>query len=293
MILLFKLIQNYFKILCAYQKFAGLNCIYSQEIEKHMPSEIFRCIDLFAGAGGLSEGFKQEKFEIVSQIEMNKWACDTLSVRLLYYELKKRNKLNYYHKYLQGKNSLLQLLNEFPAIGKKISNTIIQATFGEDDFDEIVTKIKRNMKSDNGEKVHVILSGPPCQPYSLIGRARDPDRMENDERHYLYRYYLNILELFKPDFFIYENVPGLFSAIVKGEKVFTRMITDFSSLNPAYEIMPPMDKVIKNPSSFILNSADFGVPQIRKRLFLIGFKRNLKKQYKNITGLFTKIQKLL
>ncbi len=147
------------------------------------------------------------------------------------------------------------------------------------------------MKSNNAKKIHVILSGPPCQPYSLIGRARDPDRMENDERHYLYRYYLKILEFFKPDFFIYENVPGLFSAKVKGKKIFTRMITDFSSLTPAYEILPPKNKLIKNPGSFILNSADFGVPQIRKRIILIGFRKNLKKQNRDITGLFSKIQR--
>ena len=256
-----------------------------------MIKEPFYCIDLFAGAGGLSEGFKQEKFEIAAQIEMNKWACDTLIVRLLYHELKSLNKLYFYNKYLQEKISISHLLSQFPAIDKKISDTLIQATFGEDNFNEIVARIKCNMKSYNAKKIHVILSGPPCQPYSLIGRARDPNRMENDERHYLYRYYLKILELFKPDFFIYENVPGLFSAKVKGEKIFIRMITDFSSLTPAYEIMPPMDKVIKNPGSFILNSADFGVPQIRKRLILIGFKKNLKKQHKDITGLFSKIQR--
>ena len=139
----------------------------TQEIEfLKMIKEPFYCIDLFAGAGGLSEGFKQEKFELTAQIEMNKWACDTLSVRLLYHELKSLNKLYYYYKYLQEKASILQLLNKFPEIEKEISNTIIQATFGEDSFDEIVARIKRNIKSKNVKKVHVILSGPPCQPYS-------------------------------------------------------------------------------------------------------------------------------
>ena len=255
-----------------------------------MTEHSFNCIDIFAGAGGLSEGFKQEKFEIIAQVEMNKWACATLRTRLLYHELKTQNRLYHYYKYLQEKTSMAQLLKQFAMVDKKFSKTLIQATFGKDNFDDIVARIKSNMSYHNVKKIHIILSGPPCQPYSLIGRARDPNRMENDERHYLYEYYLKILEIFKPDFFIYENVPGLFSAKAKGKKIFNKIITDFNSLNPSYEIMPPFDKLIENPGSFILNSADFGVPQIRKRLVLIGSRQNLKMVHKNITDVFSKIQ---
>jgi DNA (cytosine-5)-methyltransferase 1 len=253
------------------------------------PTKFF-AVDLFAGCGGLSEGFRQTGIDVIADIEMNHYACKTLITRQLYYQLKSLKKLRLYNKYLRGSLSIEEIFNNNPDIHASISNKVIQATLGQQEMDIILNKIKLSLKYHGGSEVHVLLGGPPCQPYSLIGRARDPDRMENDERHYLYRHYLEILQELKPLFFVYENVPGLFSAKTSGERIFDRLLEDFSALTPPYEIIPPLDSVRNNPRAYILDSADFGVPQHRKRLILIGYKRGLKVTNSTITSIFKRLQ---
>ena len=202
----------------------------------------FYAIDLFAGCGGLSEGFIQAGFDVIAQMEMDKWACETLSTRLLYYKLKKIGKNHFYQKYIKGEISKACLLNKFPEINQIISSGVIQAKFGETKFNEIVKKIESSMKFHGASRFNVVIGGPPCQPYSLVGRSRDPERMKNDERHFLYEYYLKILEYLQPDFFVFENVPGLITAEAKGQEVFSKMLDDFRRLTPPYEIAPSFDE---------------------------------------------------
>ncbi len=251
----------------------------------------FFAVDLFAGCGGLSEGFIQAGFQVIAQVEMDKWACKSLKTRHLYWELRKIGKGFLYHRYLQGKASINEILNRFPEIKQKISCRVIQAAFGDDETEQILERIESSKKYHGASKIHVLLGGPPCQPYSIAGRARDPFRMENDGRHYLYRYYLEIIERLQPDFFVYENVPGLFTARARGREIFSRMLEDFSSLNPAYEITPPLERIYEDPCSYILDSADFKIPQSRKRLFLVGYRKSLERRSPNIKEIFTKLQK--
>jgi len=248
-------------------------------------------IDLFAGCGGLSEGFKQAGFNVIAQVEMDKWACETLTTRHVYHGLKERGKGYLYHRYLRGEIGRENILDRFPELQELISHRVIHATLGEDGIDEILKRIKASKKFHGAAKFHVLLGGPPCQPYSLIGRARDPSRMENDNRHYLYKHYLEILQNLQPDFFVYENVPGLFTAKAEGKEVFIRLLNDFSSLNPHYEIIPPLEQICKEPQSYILDSADFHVPQTRKRLIVIGYKKSLERKNPGIKGIFRMLQK--
>ena len=251
----------------------------------------FYAIDLFAGCGGLSEGFKQAGFDIIAQVEMDKWACETLRTRHLYHGLKEIGKGYLYHRYLREEVSREDILNRFPELKKSISHRVIQATFGEDGMGQIFDKIESSKKLHGASKFHVLIGGPPCQPYSLAGRARDPFRMENDGRHYLYKYYLVILERLQPEFFVYENVPGLFTARAEGKEIFIKILNDFSSLNPPYEITPPLEQIYEDPCSYILDSADFYIPQSRKRLILIGYKRSLDDKNPGIKEIFTGLQK--
>ncbi|TET77017.1 MAG: DNA cytosine methyltransferase [Candidatus Cloacimonadota bacterium] len=251
----------------------------------------FYAIDLFAGCGGLSEGFKQAGFDIIAQVEMNKWACETLRTRHLYNELKELEKGYLYHRYLREEISREIILDGYPDIRKSIFYRVIQATLGKDGIERILEKIESSEKYHGAPKFHVLLGGPPCQPYSLAGRSRDRFGMENDERHYLYRHYLEILECLQPDIFVYENVPGLFTARAEGKKIFIRILNDFSSLSPHYEIIPPLEKIYEDPCSYILNSADFHIPQSRKRLILIGYKRSLEYENPGIKEIFTKLYK--
>jgi len=248
-------------------------------------------IDLFAGCGGLSEGFKQAGFNVIAQVEKDKWACETLRNRHIYHGLKERGKGYLYHRYLRGEIGRENILDRFPDLRELISHRVIQATLGEDGTERILEQIESSKKYHGTSKFHVLLGGPPCQPYSLIGRARDPFRMENDERHYLYKHYLEILEYLRPDFFVYENVPGLFSAKARGKEIFIKLLGDFSSLEPAYQIMPPLEQICKDPRSYILDSADFDVPQTRKRLIVIGYKKFLEHKNPGIKAIFSTLQK--
>ncbi|MBC8522026.1 MAG: DNA cytosine methyltransferase [Methanomicrobia archaeon] len=251
----------------------------------------FYAIDLFAGCGGLSEGFKQTGFDIIAQIEMDKWACESLRTRHLYHGLKDSGKGYLYRRYLRQEVRQEDILDRFPDLRESISHQVIQATLGNDGIERILEKIESSRKYNAAPRFHVLLGGPPCQPYSLAGRARDPFRMENDRRHYLYRHYLEILERLQPDFFLYENVPGLFTARAEGKEIFVRILNDFSYLDPPYEITPPLREVFEEPGSYILNSADFHIPQSRKRLILIGYKKSLEGKNPGIKNIFKRLQK--
>jgi len=253
--------------------------------------KIFYAIDLFAGCGGLSEGFKQAGFDIIAQVEMNRWACETLKTRHLYYGLKALGKRSLYRKYLREELNRGDILDRFPDLKESISHRVIQATLGNDGTEQILRKIEASRRHHGAPAFHVLLGGPPCQPYSLVGRARDPFRMAKDKRHYLYTHYLEILKSLQPDFFLYENVPGLFTARAEGRKTFVRILDDFFSLNPSYEIILPLKQILTEPSSCILNSADFHVPQNRKRLILIGYKKSLEGRNPGIKRIFKKLQR--
>lgn len=259
------------------------------EGKKNSPDS-FYIVDLFAGCGGLSEGFKQAGFEIIAQVEMDESACQTLITRHIYHELRAIHRGRVYDDYLRGIISQEVILSENPLIQDLVQHRVIQAQFGREKTDDIVDKIVESTRIHSASRCHVLLGGPPCQPYSVIGRSRDPFRMSNDERHFLYTYYLEILERLQPDFFVYENVPGLFTAKAKGNGVFRKILSDFSSLHPAYEITPPLLKVSDDPGSYVLNAADFGVPQYRKRLILIGYKKSLESSNPETRNLFSLLQ---
>lgn len=249
-------------------------------------------IDLFAGCGGLSEGFKQAGFDVIAQVEMDKWACKTLATRHFYYESKKNKNGYWYRKYVKDEINWEKVAKKFPDVEEIVQRRVIRATLDESANSNILEKIDLTKNYHNAKKFHVLLGGPPCQPYSLIGRARDPDRMQKDQRHFLYKYYLEIIEHFKPDFFVYENVPGLFTARAGGREIFLKLLYDFSSLRPSYAITPPFLQIYSNPCSYVLNSVDFQIPQKRKRLILIGYRKSLEKQNPHIADVFKKLQKI-
>lgn len=252
----------------------------------------YSTIDLFAGCGGLGEGFTQAGFSIIAEVEMDKWACESLRTRHLYHELRKeRGGIRYYNRYMKDEIDKEQIYAKYPHIGYRIDHTVIEEELNDNTIQNIVSRIQKSLDYHNIKHVNIILGGPPCQPYSLIGRSRDPERMQQDNRHFLYIYYLTILQMIKPDYFVYENVPGLFTAQANGKRVFERLIEDFAKLDTPYDVTPPLIEVAKKPSSYILNSSDFFVPQSRKRLILIGYKRELKDKNPDIEAVFKRLQR--
>ncbi len=251
----------------------------------------FTFIDLFAGCGGLSEGFEQLGFIPIAQVEMDSRACETLRTRRLYRLLRASGQQDVYFGYLKGSISRDEIYLEFPDIMEQVDKCVIEGKMTEGNLWSIIEKINENLKTEKHSSVNVMIGGPPCQPYSLAGRSRDPDRMQNDERHFLYKHYLEMLQAYKPDFFVYENVPGLFSAKAKGEEVFKKLLKDFSNIQPEYAITPPLEKVVLDPGSYILNSVNFGVPETRRRLIVIGYKKELEKENPDVADIFAKLQK--
>lgn len=211
-----------------------------------------RFLDLFAGAGGLSEGFIQAGFEPVAHVESDKAACFTLRTRRAYHWLKSRDRVELYADYLSGNLSRLAFYEEIP---KQIIGSIINAEIGEAMLSEIFGEIDARLKN---QQIDLIVGGPPCQGYSLVGRSRGQHRKEEDKRNNLYIYYAEFLKKYKPSYFIFENVTGLLSAKNKdGSLYFEAMKTLFSECG--YTIQP-----------LILRAEEYGVLQSRKRVILVG-----------------------
>lgn len=126
-------------------------------------------IDLFAGAGGLSEGFFQAGFNPIAHVEMNKSASKTLETRSAYYYLKKNNELNLYYQYERGQITRDELFSHIP---DDVIKTVINAEMSPDTLPGIFEQIDTILKEDKVSDVDVIIGGPPCQAYSLVGRAQ-------------------------------------------------------------------------------------------------------------------------
>jgi DNA (cytosine-5)-methyltransferase 1 len=254
-----------------------------------MESKFFT-VDLFAGCGGISEGFHQAGFSTVAQIEMHPPACETLRTRQIFYELVKKQRADLYERYVRDEITRENIFSEFDDIREAVSHRVIQETLSEESIQSVIGKIRDSMKFHGAENINVFLGGPPCQPYSIINRARILKNGDPLNRNYLYEHYLTLMREFRPDVFIYENVPGLFSVRDRGQKIFEKLLDDFKDLDPAYEIIPPLHLVSKDPHSYILNSANFGVPQTRKRLILIGYRQDLEQKNEKIRDVFEKLR---
>ena len=220
-------------------------------------------IDIFAGGGGLSEGFCRAGFDIINHIEKDKHATETLRTRILFFLLKERGLLKEYYAYLFGQISREALVARYN-LENLINNNVICEEISDMTIEDIIQRIKVNMETGYIKNIDVLLGGPPCQAYSLVGRARDPYNMEYDRRNYLYKYYIEFLKEFNPEIFVFENVPGLISA-GKG-KLFE-------------DIKRYMNDVGYEINYRILNSADFMVLQNRKRVILIGWKEGNNFEY--------------
>ncbi len=221
-------------------------------------------IDLFAGAGGLSEGFIREGFNPVAHVEMNKEAVDTLKTRLAFHYLNEKNKVCIYYSYLQNKITRDELWNNLP---KEIISSVINSEISKKTIEDIFYHIDIQLDSP---KIDVIIGGPPCQAYSLVGRSRDPNRMSGDKRNYLFRHYAEFLVRYKPKYFVFENVLGLLSA--GNKKYLNEMLSLFKEIGYSADYK-------------IINSEDYGVLQRRRRVIIIGRKGAAKFEFPNLTTL--------
>ncbi len=212
-------------------------------------------IDLFAGAGGLSEGFIREGFNPIAHVEMNKEAADTLKTRLAFHYLNVNNKLSKYYSYLKRDITRDNLWNSIP---QEHILSVINSEITKKTIKNIFENIDEQLYS---KRVDVIIGGPPCQAYSLVGRSRDPNRMNGDKRNYLFRYYAEFLVRYNPKYFVFENVLGLLTA--GNKKYFNEMLSLFEEIGYSTDYK-------------VLNAEDYGVLQRRRRVIIIGRKGKAK-----------------
>ena len=186
-------------------------------------------IDLFAGCGGLSEGFYKQGYNALAHVEINPTACKTLKTRMRHYGY------------------------------KNADEAVLELDITREDVIDCIEK------AVNGQMVDIIIGGPPCQAYSSLGRAKDDNAMQDDPRNYLFESYVKVLNHFMPKFFVFENVTGMLTAKINGEHIVNKII---ASLGENY-------KVKFDPKMNVLNSANYGVPQIRKRVIIIGVRKDI------------------
>lgn len=220
------------------------------------PNAIYRMsklnyIDLFAGAGGLSEGFIRQGYRPLAHVEMDKEAADTLKTRLAFHFLNQKKKVNQYYSYLQNEISRTELWNLIP---QELNQSVINDEISNKTIDSIFANIDEQLDS---KKVDLIIGGPPCQAYSLVGRSRDPNRMKGDKRNYLFRYYAQFIIRCKPKFFVFENVLGLLTA--GNQKYLNEMLELFAEIGYSADFK-------------VLNAEEYGVLQRRRRVIIIGRK---------------------
>lgn len=215
-----------------------------------------RYLDLFAGAGGLSEGFFRAGFEPVAHVELSEAACYTLKTRAAFHYLEQTENYNPYIQYTSGQISRKDFYSNIP---EDILKTVICEEISAKTLKSIFSRIDE--LKGNGP-IDLIVGGPPCQAYSVMGRSRDPNGMLHDKRNYLFSFYVKFLEHYQPEYFVFENVLGLKSAKDENGYHYLRMMTE------------AFDKAGYKIDLRTLDASKFGVPQNRKRIIIVGKRTN-------------------
>lgn len=224
-------------------------------------------IDLFAGAGGLSEGFIQSGYQPIAHVEMNPNAAKTIETRLAYYYLRDNNKLSIYREYEKKQITREMLLSYIPEIELK---TVINKEISAATIKGIFETIDASMVEKGIKTVDIIIGGPPCQAYSLVGRAQSSHMlvpMKDDPRNELYKMYIQFLKKYQPRMFVFENVGGIITA--RGGQAFKNL--------QAY-----MKRVGYELEYRELNANEFGVLQSRKRIIIVGWLKGTGYHYPNV-----------
>jgi len=220
-----------------------------------MNEKQFTFIDLFAGTGGLSEGFIQTGAKPIAFIENDADACSTIRTRQAFHYLKENGKLRYYWQYLRKAINRDKLYKFTP-------DAILESVICEDIAPETISSLieRINLKE---EKLDILLGGPPCQSYSHAGKSRR-EKIKDDPRNWLYKSYARFLKELRPKVFVFENVMGFRTA---GDSTYYENFKRIVS-RAGYKV-----------DSTVLCAADFSVLQNRKRLIIIGWRKDIDFNY--------------
>ena len=251
-------------------------------------------IDVFAGPGGLGEGFsafmsdRGAAFKIALSIEMEYWAHQTLLLRSFFHHFPRGQAPDEYYACLRGEITRNELFGSFPHAAEAAARQAWRAELGAVDPEEVDRRIRLALQSNDQ---WILCGGPPCQAFSIVGRSRNGGISDTDHRVYLYRQYLRILSVHEPSVFIMENVKGLLSSQVKGSEIFEQMLDDLR--HPAgvaktprrsgarYSLYSLVKRDATNihrpyePGDFVVKSEDYGIPQSRHRVIILGVREDL------------------
>lgn len=271
-------------------------------------------IDIFAGPGGLAEGFSSllddqgnRVFDIALSIEKDEQAHQTLKLRSFYRQFPVGHAPDDYYIFLRGEITLAQLYANYPTQADLADNEAWCGTLGRPGENENngladLEVDARITDALNGESNWVLIGGPPCQAYSLVGRARRQEIILNevtDRRVDLYKEYLRIIAMHSPAVFVMENVKGLLSARTENENIFQRILADLKDPVNAciaegivndeaqphinYRIYSLTTKAttfdnegnpIFRPIDYLIKTEDYGIPQRRHRVILLGIRQD-------------------
>lgn len=260
---------------------------------KRSISNEFAIVDLFAGPGGLAEGFssfRSEKgerpFRIQLSIEMDKYAHQTLLLRSFLRQFDDEYPPEYYD-FIAGNIKEPEWSEKYPTEWNKANSEALHLELGKPDTKDILHDALRKIKEEYADRI-IVIGGPPCQAYSLVGRARNKGNQSyqagKDHRYFLYKEYVSVISYLKPIAFVMENVKGLLSAKLNGERIFPTVLESLSNSCGAksYKLSPinsPAEQYIRdgihNERDFIVRSEKFGVPQSRHRIIVTGIRSNL------------------
>ena len=255
-------------------------------------------IDLFAGPGGLGEGFSalrrggRSVFKIGVSIEKDPFAHRTLELRAFFRQFPYRHAPPEYYQRLAGLISSEDLFSGYPRQADAARNEALLMELGSDRFPPFLVD-QHIRRAIGAARNWVLIGGPPCQAYSLVGRSRrknDPT-FALDEKHLLYRQYLRILAIHRPPVFVMENVKGMLSATVDNAGIFQQIRNDLSDPLKAvpdadqsrplgyrlFSLVTSHADLLGDipPKDFVVRAEDYGVPQARHRVILLGIRADL------------------
>ncbi|WP_374581576.1 DNA cytosine methyltransferase [Pseudoduganella sp.] len=260
-----------------------------------MSKNAIKIVDLFAGPGGLGEGFSSlESFRIAVSAEMESSAHATLRLRAFYRILQRRGAtaIAPYFDLCNGKLPVPRDSTPLPEWDARTAEAWIEAcgealqlTLGEPQSNTLLDKAIAAHKID-ATIPWVLIGGPPCQAYSLVGRSRNKGKAdykaENDHRHFLYREYLRIILEYKPHVFVMENVKGILSSKVGGQRIFHNILKDLAGCGyRIHSLVTPAcftrhdDPHEIDAREFVVKAERYGIPQARHRVILLGIREDV------------------
>ncbi|MEG3152464.1 DNA cytosine methyltransferase [Sphingomonas sp. ZT3P38] len=246
---------------------------------------MFKVVDLFAGPGGLAEGFSavrtadgQRVFDIALSVEKESSAFSTLRMRSFFRQFHRPPAD--YREYVRGNMTREQLIGAHPAQWSAACAETLQLELGTPEAAAKIDPLIDQIAAEARDRC-ILVGGPPCQAYSLVGRARNRGNADyiasEDHRHFLYREYIRILARLKPVAFVMENVKGFLSASIDGENIFAKVMADLmeaGGFRHSYSILPLLVSSARGGAAYILKAEEHGVPQRRHRVILLGVRHD-------------------